>query len=197
MSKISITPNASGTGVFTISSPATNIDRTLTLPDEAGTIITTATPNALTNLDQILHVRDEKPSTTTGGSSVAGNQVRTLNTVVSNTITGASLAANQITLPAGIYTVLATAPTYRSDRHRIRLVNVTDALVLLLGTSEYTTSSEVQTRSIIDGKFTLGASKVLNITHATANAQVTFGLGVDANDTFAEVYTSVFITKIG
>ena len=42
MSKISITPNASGTGVFTISSPATSTDRTLTLPDEAGTIITTA-----------------------------------------------------------------------------------------------------------------------------------------------------------
>jgi len=42
MSKISITPNASGTGVFTISSPATNTDRSLTLPDEAGTIITTA-----------------------------------------------------------------------------------------------------------------------------------------------------------
>ena len=42
MSKISITPNPSGTGVFTISSPATSTDRTLTLPDEAGTIITTA-----------------------------------------------------------------------------------------------------------------------------------------------------------
>ena len=42
MSKISITPNASGTGVFTISSPATSTNRTLTLPDEAGTIITTA-----------------------------------------------------------------------------------------------------------------------------------------------------------
>jgi hypothetical protein len=42
MSKIALTPNATGTGVFTISSPATNTDRTLTLPDEAGTIITTA-----------------------------------------------------------------------------------------------------------------------------------------------------------
>jgi hypothetical protein len=42
MSKISITPNASGTGVFTISSPATNTDRTLTLPDEAGTVLTSA-----------------------------------------------------------------------------------------------------------------------------------------------------------
>jgi hypothetical protein len=43
MSKISITSNASGTGVFTISSPATNTDRTLTLPDEAGTVLTNAT----------------------------------------------------------------------------------------------------------------------------------------------------------
>jgi hypothetical protein len=42
MSQISITPNASGTGVFTISSPATNTDRTLTLPDEAGTVLTSA-----------------------------------------------------------------------------------------------------------------------------------------------------------
>jgi hypothetical protein len=42
MSKIALTPNASGTGVFTISSPATNTDRTLTLPDEAGTVLTSA-----------------------------------------------------------------------------------------------------------------------------------------------------------
>ena len=38
MSKIALTPSATGTGVFTISSPATNTNRTLTLPDEAGTV---------------------------------------------------------------------------------------------------------------------------------------------------------------
>jgi hypothetical protein len=43
MSKISITPNASGTGVFTISSPATSTNRTLTLPDEAGTVLINGT----------------------------------------------------------------------------------------------------------------------------------------------------------
>jgi hypothetical protein len=42
MSKIALTPNASGTGTFTISSPATNTNRTLTLPDEAGTVLTSA-----------------------------------------------------------------------------------------------------------------------------------------------------------
>jgi hypothetical protein len=47
MSKISITPNASGTGVFTISSPATNTNRSLTLPDEAGSIVV----NTATGID--------------------------------------------------------------------------------------------------------------------------------------------------
>ena len=42
MSKIALTPNASGTGVFTIASPNSNTDRTLTLPDEAGTVLTSA-----------------------------------------------------------------------------------------------------------------------------------------------------------
>lgn len=42
MSKISLTPNASGTGNFTIASPATNTDRTLTLPDSTGTVVVTS-----------------------------------------------------------------------------------------------------------------------------------------------------------
>ena len=47
MSNISITPNASGTGTFTIAAPNSNTDRTLTLPDEAGTVLTNAS-----NIDQ-------------------------------------------------------------------------------------------------------------------------------------------------
>jgi hypothetical protein len=42
MSNIAIQGAATGTGVFTLASPATNTDRTLTLPDEAGTILTNA-----------------------------------------------------------------------------------------------------------------------------------------------------------
>ena len=40
MSKIAIKGATTGTGTFTIESPATNTDRTLTLPDEAGTVLT-------------------------------------------------------------------------------------------------------------------------------------------------------------
>lgn len=38
MSVVKVQGNASGTGIFTIAAPATNTDRTLTLPDATGTI---------------------------------------------------------------------------------------------------------------------------------------------------------------
>jgi len=40
MSQIAIKGAETGTGVFTLESPATNTDRTLVLPDEAGTVLT-------------------------------------------------------------------------------------------------------------------------------------------------------------
>ena len=43
MSKVAIQGNASGTGTFTIAAPDSDENRTLTLPDEAGTVLTTAT----------------------------------------------------------------------------------------------------------------------------------------------------------
>ena len=43
MSKISLKPSTSGTADYTITSPSGSTDRTFTLPDEAGTVLTTAT----------------------------------------------------------------------------------------------------------------------------------------------------------
>jgi hypothetical protein len=56
VSNIAIKGADTGTGVFTLESPATNTDRTLVLPDEAGTVLTNASdltgvtgvPNPLT-----------------------------------------------------------------------------------------------------------------------------------------------------
>ena len=42
MRKVAIQGNASGTGTFTIAAPNSNTDRTLTLPDEVGTVLTSA-----------------------------------------------------------------------------------------------------------------------------------------------------------
>jgi hypothetical protein len=61
MSKISLTPNALGTGTLTIAAPNTSTNRTLTLPDETGTfllgtqpagdIVGTTATQTLTNKD--------------------------------------------------------------------------------------------------------------------------------------------------
>ena len=40
MSKISLEPNASGAGTFTLAAPNSNTNRTLNLPDESGVVIT-------------------------------------------------------------------------------------------------------------------------------------------------------------
>lgn len=42
MSKVQLQGNVNGTGIFTIASPNSNTDRTLTLPDNTGTILTNA-----------------------------------------------------------------------------------------------------------------------------------------------------------
>jgi hypothetical protein len=44
MSKIALSGNASGTGTFTLASPNSNTDRTLNLPDAAGTIQVSGNP---------------------------------------------------------------------------------------------------------------------------------------------------------
>ena len=41
MSKIRLTPNASGTGTVTLTVPSTNTNRTISLPDAAGDVVTT------------------------------------------------------------------------------------------------------------------------------------------------------------
>lgn len=48
MSKIRLTPNASGTGTVTLTVPSTSTDRTLTLPDTTGDIVTTGDSSTIT-----------------------------------------------------------------------------------------------------------------------------------------------------
>jgi hypothetical protein len=50
MSRIALEGNVSGTGVFTLASPNGNTNRTLTLPDEAGTVLTSVSNIAAANL---------------------------------------------------------------------------------------------------------------------------------------------------
>lgn len=146
---------------------------------------------------QMIHVRDEKTSGTSGGSSIAGTQTRTLNTVVKNSITGASLASNQITLPAGTYRIDANAPSTTAFQHQASLYNVTDSVVALVGESEYVTNTaNVQTRSHVRGEFTITGTKVFEFRHYTQSAVSSIGLGQTASSGLTEIYSNVIISKV-
>jgi hypothetical protein len=49
MSQVKVSANVSGSGIFTIASPNSNTDRTLTLPDATDTLVGKATSDTLTN----------------------------------------------------------------------------------------------------------------------------------------------------
>lgn len=50
MSQVKIQGNASGTGIFTVAAPNSNTDRTLTLPDAAGTVVVSGTTPSLNGI---------------------------------------------------------------------------------------------------------------------------------------------------
>jgi len=50
VSKITLTPNDQGTGTFTIASPNSNTNRTLTLPDAAGELLTSTSSLSASNI---------------------------------------------------------------------------------------------------------------------------------------------------
>lgn len=146
----------------------------------------------------LLHVRDEKASGTNGGSFTSGAwQTRTLNTVKTNEISGASLASNLVTLPAGTYEIEASAPAYNCGRHQTRLYDTTGAAALVVGTSEYAGSGDrPQTRSFVRGRFMLSVESVVRLDHRCQTTSNLIGLGVPGS--FAsEVYAEALIREVG
>ena len=63
MSKIRLTPNASGTGTVTLTVPSTSTDRTITLPDKAGAIAVGAG-----TIVQVVHASTTTNTTTTSST---------------------------------------------------------------------------------------------------------------------------------
>jgi len=91
MSAISLQGNASGTGTLTIAAPNTNTNRTLTLPDNTGTFITTGRAGT------VLQVVG---STTVGSlSSTSTSYVDTTNATV--TITPSSTSSKILVMVSG------------------------------------------------------------------------------------------------
>lgn len=150
----------------------------------------------LSVVSNYIYVRDEKSSGTPGGGSAAGFQIRTLNTVVFNTITGASLGSNQVTLPAGTYYAIGQAEYRQSGGvlGRLQLYNATDATVIDGGPTSNNGSFATATNTV-NIKFTLATSKAVSLRHYIQTAQTTDGLGVSSSQG-TEIYAQLQIFKV-
>lgn len=148
-----------------------------------------------------LHIREEQTSGTSAGTSTSATvHTRVLNTVKTNTITGASLATNKITLPAGTYLVKARAPAYSSNAnnaHKAYLYNTDDTADVLVGSNAVTYYLGIQNDAFVAGRFTLAAEKDIELRHYITTGTVTYGLGVATSTGQVEVYAEIEIWKVG
>ncbi|WP_198116937.1 hypothetical protein [Massilia rhizosphaerae] len=145
-----------------------------------------------------MYVRDEKANGSGAGTALNGATVRVLNTVKVNTISGASLASNTVTLPAGTYEYAGSVPGYQCNAFQAQLWNSTDSLSVDMGTSEISTATNaVQVRSLVRGTFTISASKSFQLRHLQVNGgSGTFGYPAGNAGSVVEVYSEILFKKI-
>lgn len=165
------------------------------LPLQTGkntTLRTNGTSASWAYLDHV-HVREVQASGVEGGACGATTtHIRTLNTVVENTVIGASLASDKVTLPAGTYKVHARAPAYSCNGHRLTLYDVTGAAALLVGpNAEASAAGFAQTHAFVSGVFTITVTSEVRLDHYTEVARATNGLGKAIVSGAAEVYTEM------
>lgn len=141
---------------------------------------------------------DTKSSGTAGGTFTTGAwRTRDLNTTQFNGITSASLASNQISLPAGTYYVIASAPGFYVNDHQVRLQNITDSTTTITGQNSGSGEALiVQPSATLSGTFTIAGTKVFELQHRSGTTKADNGFG--ASQSWGDnIYGQVSITKVG
>jgi len=166
--------------------------------NSGATALEFATVSGTTFGSALLHVRDEKSNGTNAGTFTSGSfQTRTLNTVMTNEISGASLSSNQIILPSGTYYIDGIAPVYAVENHKLKLRNITDSSDVLIGISNYASSSGfVGNNAHLTGRFTIASQKTFEIQHRSSSTTSSNGFGTSASMSVIEVYADIQIWKV-
>ena len=157
---------------------------------------------ACLGIHNLLHVQDQKSTGTYGGTITSGAwRTRDLNTVLVNNISGASLATNQITLPAGEYFIDGYATAYYVSNHKARIVNISDSSTLIIGSSEYTyggAATYANTKSIVCGIITIPTITTIQLQHICSSTRPIEGFGMtESVQSGVELYSDLKIWKIG
>jgi|GEM_PF-3345744 len=185
--------------VLGVKADETGVGWVLGLPDFAAnagkTLQVNSTSNgaAWVNLGA-MHVTEEKPSGVNGGSAPIpiNNDYfpRTLNTIRSNTLLGASMAAGVITLPAGSYRVRAWT-TSGLSQVKCRLYNITSGLAL------QNSPSASALNCMISLSVVSSLRLEMRIHPSVSGISTTSAQGVAFSSGDPEVYSDVVIERVG
>jgi hypothetical protein len=150
-----------------------------------------------------MHIQDQKSSGTAGGSAATGTWTNSvLNTVITNTIDGASLNSNQVTLPPGRYRVTATKSFYMTHQTRTRWKTagsdsiIRYSVVAYIGRDQGGASGTAATGGIVTFKaeFLLTETTTFVLQYRAANSG---SLGVASSvASTPEIYAEVFIEDL-
>jgi hypothetical protein len=153
----------------------------------------------------ILHVQDRKNAGLDGGTATSGAwRVRDLNTMVSNTITGAGLSvagvSSSFTLPQGIYDIDAYSTYYSVNRVMSRIVSISGDSIEVYGSSIYCNGA-VTDKSILRERISLIQSTTFRLQYLVQTSQSGSGLGVDVGSGVAnvnpfELYSDVKVIQL-
>ncbi|WP_370211557.1 hypothetical protein [Roseovarius sp.] len=144
---------------------------------------------------QEIIVTDVKPQGTASQTVVTGYNVRELNTIERNTISGASLASNLITLPAGTYEIDANIATGFVGVCRLKVAGSVSG-DLILGAGMNLNNGSLYAQQNIAGTFTLASTENISIEQYVQTARAN-GAGTYANIAGeAELYARVRIKKL-
>ena len=163
--------------------------------NSGATALEFATVSGTTFGSALFHVRDEKTSGTAGGTATSGSFLkRTLNTTLTNEISGASLSSDVITLPAGTYYINARVPFYSNVEYvKVKLRNTSDSTDALFGSNNYQ-NGFVNDYWVI-GRFTIASQKNFELQYRIGLTIASEGLG-HPSTYGTEVYADCQIWKV-
>jgi len=141
-----------------------------------------ASPKSVLN-KPFLHVQDQKAYNVDGGTSIADAWTkRTLNTVITNDIQGASLASDQVSLPAGTYYVEGSGEHINNGGGSSSFIAsiFKDGVRSLTGSTSFA-GNGTQGKHAVAGVVTLSSPGIIELRYQAGLATATSGLGYSNN----------------
>ena len=135
-------------------------------------------------------------SGTDGGTVTEGQwNTRTINTEDIDSGDNCTLSSSQITLSAGTYECIINVVSYSCGESAVRLYNTTDTSTILSGNSYADTGGSAITHTIL-GRFTIAASKALEVQQYCSSTQPNNGMGIASALGVSEVYLQAMFKKV-